>query len=785
MSSKNDKKKNIFVSRSCSAAPSNPHGNDRLSDGTTPSAQGRPSRSPVAEGAPRFRRIRNFHSTGDRKGLPYGTVTATTYDSNYRVTQTGIANTANLLYTYSSGNLSSVQRTNSANASQTYSFTYDAFGNMTSLKVGSQTLATYTYGSGNGLLMSQTYANGDSVSFTYDNLGRTKTATYSDGRVLTYTYNGEGSLHSVTETNGNSTVTYLYTYDSIGRLISSEQKEGTSTTLRTNQNYNEYNQLTKQGWQMGSTAYSETYTYNSADGSLNTMTTGVGNTLTMGYDGLRRLSTVTGGPFNRSYTYRDISSTATTMQVSQLSYPNLGSGVSFGYTYDNLGNISSYTAPGKSAVTYTYDNQGQLLSASGDTNYTYTYDTVGNILTANGHTYTYGNANWEDLLTAFDGETITYDASGNPISYYNGTRWAFTWNNGRSLTRAVSTTTAVDYTYDLSGLRTSKTVGDVTHNYLYAGGKLMRETYGSNTLDFFYDANGTPYALKYNGTVYYYVTNLQGDVIRIVDASGNTVASYEYDPYGKVISATGTLAEINPIRYRNYYYDTETGLYYLQSRYYDPAIGRFVNADNFVSTGQGIIGNNMFGYCGNNPIINIDADGKAFDTIFDILSLASSVAEVIARPSDPWAWAGLVGDVIDVAVPFVTGVGEATKAIKTMRKTTVSVITNVDDVIETARAYKNTADAASDVRKATGTYVVLYKKGENYVGKGGFERAITSAKEHLSASDDVSAIVWAPTKTSKSAFIAEYFLQTVRGVGKTLKDTFNKIWSPGRNKYPH
>lgn len=137
----------------------------------------------------------------------------------------------------------------------------------------------------------------------------------------------------------------------------------------------------------------------------------------------------------------------------------------------------------------------------------------------------------------------------------------------------------------------------------------MRETYGSNTLDFFYDANGTPYALKYNGTVYYYITNLQGDVIQIVDASGNAVATYEYDPYGKVISATGTLAETNPIRYRGYYYDTETGLYYLQSRYYDPTVGRFISADSIVSTGQGVLGNNMFAYCLNNPIHRIDPSG--------------------------------------------------------------------------------------------------------------------------------------------------------------------------------
>jgi len=564
---------------------------------------------------------------------PNGTVTTSSYDSNYRVTQTSIANVAGLVYNYSNGNLNSVNRTNNASSEQTYSFTYDAFGNMTALKVGTQTLATYTYGAGNGLLMSQTYANGDSVSFTYDNLGRTKTATYSDGRVLTYVYNGEGNLHSVTETNGSATVTYLYTYDSIGRLISSEQKDGSTTTLRTHQTYNEYNQLKKQGWQMGSTGYSEEYTYNSADGSLATMKTGVGNTLTMGYDGLRRLSTVSGGPFNRTYTYRDISSSKTTMQVSGLSY-NLGSGMNFGYTYDDLGNIETYTAPDGEVITYTYDAQGQLLQAAGNTTYNYTYDSVGNIRSANGHTYSYDNNNWKDLLTAYDGETITYDNSGNPISYYNGTRWALTWDNGRSLTRAVSTSTAVDFTYDLSGLRTSKTVGSVEHNYLYAGGKLMRETYGSNTLDFFYDANGTPYALKYNGTVYYYVTNLQGDVVRIVDASGNTVASYEYDPYGKVISATGTLAEVNPIRYRGYYYDNETGLYYLQSRYYDPAIGRFISADKYVSTGNGFTGYNMYAYCNNNTPKFADTEGDFPWLVIGILAASAIIGGILGATSD-------------------------------------------------------------------------------------------------------------------------------------------------------
>lgn len=137
----------------------------------------------------------------------------------------------------------------------------------------------------------------------------------------------------------------------------------------------------------------------------------------------------------------------------------------------------------------------------------------------------------------------------------------------------------------------------------------MRQTGGGNTLDFFYDESGHPYALTHNGTTYYYVTNLQGDVLHIVNNAGTAVVSYTYDPYGKVLSATGTLAEVNPLRYRGYVYDSETGFYYLQSRYYDPTICRFINADSYVSTGQGFLGHNMFSYCRNNPASRKDTLG--------------------------------------------------------------------------------------------------------------------------------------------------------------------------------
>ena len=123
--------------------------------------------------------------------------------------------------------------------------------------------------------------------------------------------------------------------------------------------------------------------------------------------------------------------------------------------------------------------------------------------------------------------------------------------------------------------------------------------------------NNQPLAMKYNDTLYYYVLNAQGDVVRIVDSSRNVVASYTYDPWGKIISSSGTLADINPLRYRGYYYDSEKGFYYLQSRYYDPEIGRFINADSYASTdATGLLSTNMFAYCENDPVNKSDPTGE-------------------------------------------------------------------------------------------------------------------------------------------------------------------------------
>ena len=172
-----------------------------------------------------------------------------------------------------------------------------------------------------------------------------------------------------------------------------------------------------------------------------------------------------------------------------------------------------------------------------------------------------------------------------------------------------------NYTYGVDGLRTSRTDGTKAYSYIYNGGTLSQMTVGSDTLTFTYDASGRPLSVSLNGTTYYYVTNLQGDVTAILSASGTAVVTYTYDAWGNPLTTTGdlatTLGTLNPLRYRGYVYDTETGLYYLQSRYYDPEIGRFLNADALVATGQGLLGNNMFAYCNNNPVANSDPTGES------------------------------------------------------------------------------------------------------------------------------------------------------------------------------
>ena len=196
--------------------------------------------------------------------------------------------------------------------------------------------------------------------------------------------------------------------------------------------------------------------------------------------------------------------------------------------------------------------------------------------------------------------------------------FTFTWQNGRRLATAAANGKSLSFEYDDSGYRTQKKVNGVATDYLLDGDKIVSQIYNNQQIWFDYDAAGTRHAMEYNGNNYYYYYNLQGDVIGLYDSDLNSVVQYSYDSWGKLLSVTGSLAETvgkaNPFRYRGYYYDSETELYYLNSRYYDPEMGRFVNADDssILEEDQGeILEHNLFTYCLNNPVNKFDEDGYA------------------------------------------------------------------------------------------------------------------------------------------------------------------------------
>ena len=169
------------------------------------------------------------------------------------------------------------------------------------------------------------------------------------------------------------------------------------------------------------------------------------------------------------------------------------------------------------------------------------------------------------------------------------------------------------FVYNENGLRVQKTVNGIVTDYTLHGKNVVHMKMGNDELHFFYDAQNKPAIVVYNGTPYSYVKNLQGDIVAILDVNGAVVVSYVYDAWGRPISKTGSMAAmlgtVQPFRYRGYVYDEETGLYYLQSRYYRPELVRFLSADIYVSTGQGLLDSNIFTYCLNSPVFQHDAVG--------------------------------------------------------------------------------------------------------------------------------------------------------------------------------
>ncbi len=593
---------------------------------------------------------------------------------------------------------------------QRYNTPVDAWNNITSVQVqgGNNvdagenvtwynpiTLASFTFEPNGGPVTQMVYGNGDTEAYSYDLYGQLSSVHYSSNLldyVEAFGYDAYGNVARsvITDSAGNALADYQYEYDSLGRLIRSQQSGDDITSLWTQHEYDSQNRLSDQYWGVSDSTLHESFTYNSNNGTLSSMLLGTGRTLSFEYDNLLRVSrrNVSGVYQHR----RNYMGTGTAnRQANQIQYFVYASAdgadtkLNYRYDYDAGGNISEiYRSVDSDTLaffsSYEYDTLSRLVKATDSRGTeTYTYNTAGNMLSrtlaGDTVTYSYDNPSWNDLLTAYDGQKIAYEGqtynssrnsvsgtviSGNPVSYYNGKRWNMEWVNGNRLAEASSGTTNVSYTYDRTGLRSTKTMNGTTYHYAYAGDKLVWQEWDGNEMFFFYDESNAPIGFWYHpasgsNVTGYYMTTQQGDITRIEDVNGNVLATYEYDAWGKLISSSGSLADINPLRYRGYYYDTETELYYLSNRYYDPKVSRFINADSTdaVLSANGLYDQNLFVYCDNNPVMYADNEGDFWHIVVGaaVGGLISGVVQVATNLATGKEWSdGVLSSVASGAI---------------------------------------------------------------------------------------------------------------------------------------
>ncbi|MBQ8872423.1 MAG: RHS repeat-associated core domain-containing protein [Clostridia bacterium] len=413
--------------------------------------------------------------------------------------------------------------------------------------------------------------------------------------------------------------------------------------------------------------------------------------------------------------YWQVTDKGTTQYVAQfqeytLVNGNATSSSTYTVEYDANGNITKY-----GDVTYEYDKLNRLIRENNpalDKTIIWSYNALGNRTEVREYAYTtatsptggvitayiYGN-DWKQLivLSGTTTKTISYDSAGNPTNYKGAT---LTWTRGRLLASykpsGSSYTTTMQY--DANGIRCSKTIPTSTQpnvfRYVYDGNNLVRETKSgtsSYTKTFLYNSQGI-IGFAIGSTVYTYRKNLFGDIIAIYQGATKK-AAYLYDAWGNctITQDTDGIGTANPFRYRGYYWDNDLQLYYLMSRYYDPATGRFINADSLEYLDPETIGGlNLYAYCGNNPVMHNDAFGNDWNNTWwgkmliglgIVVTAVAFAAAVVASAGTVAAVAGTAAATIGLSAATVSTVA----TVASIATTTVGVgiaAFGVSDAIE-------------------------------------------------------------------------------------------------------
>ena len=625
---------------------------------------------------------------GRGNSLVYG------YDSSERLTSVsqdvtvgGAVKAVKNTYTYTEDKLTAIDHNGFR-----YGFGYDAFGNTASASIAGTRVVSYTYEAKNGNISKAVYGNGHEIRYVYDSQDRLSasyfraSASSAEQKLNSYVYGKEGELYQVTDHVSGKT--YDLDYDFLGRLMRVRDEKGSYYEYT----YDANNHMTRMIHGAGASHVTAWYTYDK-DGREQTTKIKSDRIKTTSYDKYGRslgFSISTQNPFHVYLGYPEASGNREHALPNALSagkttlwyqYDQNGNIIRIGYNDYSSGTMASW------ADDFVYDERNQLIredSQTQDKTFVYEYDEGGNLTAVKEYAYTKAAApsapvrtetgtyssTWKDQLLGWNGVSMTYDAVGNMLTRGD---ISYTWTRGRKLS-GVNNGKEIRYFYDHTGSRVKKVVDGVTTEYRMAGDLLVSETADGQTVWYMYDSGANLVSMVSGGKNYFYIRNLQNDVIALIDEDGNEVVHYTYDSWGKILSITGSLKDTvgqqNPFRYRGYFYDTETGMYYLKSRYYDPELRRFISADGQIN--GGMLGSNLYIYCENDPVNRYDPFGNSFFS-----TILKTVEKVFSNLRPVYALAGGISQ-IDSPLP---GPGDVIGGLISIGATVVGIASVIEQSI--------------------------------------------------------------------------------------------------------